>query len=77
MPLFKKSEDEEDEFNVLLRQRTEASKARQKLNEADRLEMEKLAKIKKELKDKEFTFDSKGNIVVVNHVDPDKIPSRK
>mmetsp|Transcript_8312 Transcript_8312/g.22074 ORF Transcript_8312/g.22074 Transcript_8312/m.22074 type:complete len:589 (-) Transcript_8312:372-2138(-) len=76
LPLFKKSEDEEEEFNILLRHRVEATKTRQKLSEDDRIEMEKLQKIKKELKDKDFTFDAQGNIIVVNHVDPDKIPNR-
>ncbi len=42
------------------------------LNEVKRLE-----KLKADLRGKEYTYDSNGEVVLISPVDPDKLPSQR
>eukprot|EP00002_Diphylleia_rotans_P013216 TRINITY_DN2575_c0_g1_i7.p1 TRINITY_DN2575_c0_g1~~TRINITY_DN2575_c0_g1_i7.p1 ORF type:complete len:435 (+),score=84.98 TRINITY_DN2575_c0_g1_i7:227-1531(+) len=57
------------------RKAAEALKA--KIQEIEKEEQDRFNRVKHELKGKEYTYDTDGSIIVINHVAPDKLPSNK
>jgi hypothetical protein len=48
-----------------------------KIKEQQKKEEEEYERIREELKGKNYTFDSKGNVIVINQVRPEFLPSYK
>jgi len=55
--------------------RAAADLLRQQLKK-DEEELERLEKLQKDLRDKEYAYDHKGQVVVLNKLDPDKFPAQ-
>lgn len=47
------------------------------LNDKQGEETKKLEKLKQELRGREYTYDSNGEVIVISQVDPDKLPSQR
>ncbi len=40
-------------------------------------EQKRIEKLKAELRGREYTYDSNGEVIIIQPVDPDKLPSQK
>ncbi|GFR44267.1 hypothetical protein Agub_g5472 [Astrephomene gubernaculifera] len=64
----------EEQLRQELQQRKTQEEMSRRLEQKDAEERSKLASLRKELKGKDYTYDHKGEVVILNEFDPDRTP---
>ncbi|EFJ39983.1 hypothetical protein VOLCADRAFT_100280 [Volvox carteri f. nagariensis] len=64
----------EEQLRQELQQRKTQEEMSRRLEQRDTEERLKLASLRKELKGKDYTYDHKGEVVIINEFDPDRSP---
>lgn len=72
--LTPEQEHMEEQLRQELMQRKQQEELRGRLQQKDAEERAKLATLRKELKGKDYTYDHKGEVVILNEFDPDRTP---